>query len=82
MELRAKHEKGQKWIGVDPFEGRTFDMMKANVIEPAVVKEQIIKSASEAASMLLKIDDIVASGGKDGGGPPGPPPGGEGGEFD
>ena len=58
--------------------------MKDNVIEPAAVKEQILKSASEAASMLLKIDDIIASG--KGQGPPGgpmPPGGGEGGsEFD
>ncbi len=62
VELRASHEKGQRWFGVDPFEGKVKDMMKDNVVEPAAVKEQILKSASEAASMLLKIDDIVASG--------------------
>ncbi len=61
-ELRASHEKGQKWAGIDPFEGKTKDMMKADVIEPAAVKDQILKSASEAASMLLKIDDVVAAG--------------------
>ncbi len=82
VELRASHEKGQKWTGVDPFEGKTLDMMKANVIEPAAVKEQILKSASEAASMLLKIDDIIASGkSKEGGAPP-TPPGGEGPDLD
>jgi chaperonin GroEL (HSP60 family) len=82
VELRASHEKGQKWTGVDPFEGKTLDMMKANVIEPAAVKEQILKSASEAASMLLKIDDIIASGkSKEGGAPPAPP-GGEGPDLD
>ncbi|MFH0748364.1 MAG: TCP-1/cpn60 chaperonin family protein, partial [Candidatus Bathyarchaeota archaeon] len=45
------------------------------VYEPLVVKEQIIKSASEAASMILRIDDVIAarSGGM------GPPPGGPGG---
>jgi thermosome len=62
VELRSSHEKGQKWYGVDPFEGKAKDMMKANIVEPAAVKEQILKSASEAASMLLKIDDIVAAG--------------------
>jgi chaperonin GroEL (HSP60 family) len=82
VELRASHEKGQKWVGVDPFEGKTLDMMKANVIEPAAVKEQILKSASEAASMLLKIDDIVASGkSREGAGPP-TPPGGEAPDLD
>jgi thermosome len=81
VELRASHEKGQKWIGVDAYEGKCMDMMKADVVEPAAVKEQILKSASEAASMLLKIDDIVAVGkAKEGAGPPTPPggPGGEG----
>jgi len=44
------------------------------------VKLQVVKSATEAASMILRIDDVVASkGGKSG--PPGPPggPGGMGG---
>ena len=35
-------------------------MFKQDVLEPLVVKEQIIKSATEAASMLLKIDDVIA----------------------
>jgi chaperonin GroEL (HSP60 family) len=41
-----------------------------------VVKEQIIKSATEAACMILRIDDVIAvSGGPDAGGPPpGMPP--------
>lgn len=83
VELRARHEKGEKWMGVDAVDGKVADMMKANVIEPASVKEQILKSASEAASMLLKIDDIVASGKSREGGKPPMPPGGEGSsEFD
>jgi thermosome len=82
-ELRARHEKGEKWMGVDATDGKVADMMKANVIEPASVKEQMLKSASEAASMLLKIDDIVASGKSREGGKPPMPPGGEGSsEFD
>jgi chaperonin GroEL (HSP60 family) len=70
-------------MGVDAVDGKVTDMMKANIIEPASVKEQILKSASEAASMLLKIDDIVASGKSREGGKPPMPPGGEGSsEFD
>jgi chaperonin GroEL (HSP60 family) len=41
------------------------------------VKKQIIKSATEAATMILKIDDIIASGKMKG--PPMPPKGGPGG---
>ena len=37
-------------------------MSKVNVFEPLSVKKQIIKSATEAATMILKIDDVIASG--------------------
>jgi len=62
VDMRAKHDKPEGlWIGVDVFEGKTRDMMKLNVIEPAKVKEQAIKSAVEAASMVLRIDDVIAA---------------------
>jgi thermosome len=60
--LRAAHEKPKGiWIGVDVFSGKTIDMMEAGVIEPLSVKKQAIKSATEAASMILRIDDVIAS---------------------
>jgi chaperonin GroEL (HSP60 family) len=31
------------------------------VLEPVIVKEQIIKSATEAACMILRVDDVNAS---------------------
>jgi len=76
-ELRASHVKGQKWFGVDVMDGKVKDMSKIGVYEPMSVKEQIISSAGEAASMLLKIDDVIASGkAREPAGPP-KPPGGE-----
>jgi chaperonin GroEL (HSP60 family) len=36
-------------------------MMKAGVIEPARVKSQAIRSAAEAAQMILRIDDVIAA---------------------
>lgn len=60
-QLRAAHEKGQKWAGVNVFDGKVEDMTKLNVYEPLAVKKQIIKSATEAANMILKIDDIISS---------------------
>ena len=53
-------------------------MSKKEIFEPVSVKEQIIKSATEVASMLLRIDDVIASS-KSGGGMGGMPPGGMGG---
>jgi len=83
-ELRARHEKGEKWAGVDVFAGKIRDMLKLGVYEPLAVKKQIIKSATEAAKMLLRIDDVIAAGKTRAppmppGGPGGMPGGGYGG---
>lgn len=72
--LRARHEKGEKTAGVDVMEGKVKDMAKIDVYEPLAVKEQILKSATEAATMILRIDDVIASGKtKEAAGPPKPP---------
>lgn len=77
VDLRAQHGKGKIWAGVFP-EGGVKDMAECEVYEPLAVKEQIIKSASEVASMILRIDDVIASGrGGAAGMPPRGPPGGE-----
>ncbi len=74
VKLRAKQSEGKKWTGINAKEGRVADMLSQNIVEPVVVKEQIIKSATEAASMILRIDDVIAISGGSGGGPPGMPP--------
>ena len=75
VKLRAKQSEGKKWTGINAREGKVADMLSLNIVEPVVVKEQIIKSATEAACMILRIDDVIAiSGGSGGGMPPGMPP--------
>ena len=66
--LRARQNQGQKWTGIDAKNMKISDMMAINVVEPIVVKEQIIKSATEAACMILRIDDVIAISGAPGGG--------------
>jgi thermosome len=62
VELRSAHEKPKgEWMGVDVFTGKVVNMQKKGVIEPLSVKEQAIKSATESASMILRIDDIISS---------------------
>jgi thermosome len=62
VELRAKHEaQDGKWFGVNVFNGKVSDMKRENVIEPLRVKTQAIKSASDAAIMILRIDDVIAA---------------------
>jgi chaperonin GroEL (HSP60 family) len=60
-ELRSRHEKGETWAGIEVLSGKVQDMSKAGVFEPIIVKKQIIKSAAEAAMMILKIDDVIAA---------------------
>jgi thermosome len=73
-ELRSRHDMGETWAGIDVREGKVQDMSKIGVFEPLTVKKQIIKSANDAASMILKIDDVIAAGKMKT--PPGPPGGG------
>ena len=79
--MRSKHEQSgtNPWWGIDVYSGKVKDMRKLNVIEPLRVKQQVIKSASEAAGMILRIDDVIAAKGMDkggmGGGKGGMPPG-------
>ncbi len=60
-ELQAAHQKGDKWVGINVLKGKVDDMLQNNIIEPEIVKEQIIKAATEAASMIIKIDDLIAA---------------------
>ncbi len=74
-ELRSKQAKGSKWSGIDARSAKIVDMSKLDIVEPLSVKEQIIKSATEVASMILRIDDVIASSKSGGGAPGGMPPG-------
>lgn len=64
--LRAKHSQGRKWTGIDAKNTKIADMFSLDVIEPVAVKEQIIKSATETANMILRIDDVIAVSGAPG----------------
>ncbi len=78
VELRAAHEQGNISFGVGIDNGKVEDAAAIGVVEPLKVKTQAIKSASEAAEMILRIDDVISAsrlsrGG--GGGMPQMPPG-------
>jgi len=65
-ELKAAHDKKQKWAGIDVFKGKVMDAWKEGVIEPLKIKTQAISSASEVAVMLLRIDDVISGGKSEG----------------
>lgn len=61
-ELRAKHASGKEasTFGVDGTTGLLANMEDTGIWEPYSVKIQTIKTAVEAAAMILRIDDIVS----------------------
>ncbi len=59
--LISKHKEGKVNAGIDVFSGDLVDMIEQGVIEPLRVKRQAIKSAVEAATMIMRIDDIIAA---------------------
>ena len=83
VDLRAAHEKEDgKNKGINVFTAKVQDSLDNGVIEPAIVKEQALKSAAESASMILRIDDVITSKAPKGGpGAPGGMPGGPEGEY-
>ena len=56
-ELRSRHEK-EKNIGIDVFTGKPIDAFKEGIIEPLKIKTQAVKSATEVAELILRIDDV------------------------
>lgn len=62
--LRAKHNDGDdenaRFRGIDELKGKAVDIRVMEVWEPVVVKTQTLKTAVEAAAMLLSIDDIAS----------------------
>jgi len=62
MKLRAAHEKEDgKWISVDLNTGELVDMFKLGIIEPVSILATAIKSGTEAATIILRIDDIISA---------------------
>jgi len=59
-QLRAKHSQEPSTWGIDGEKGVLVKMEDLGVWEPYAVKVQTIKTAVEAACMLLRIDDVVS----------------------
>ncbi len=60
-ELKSRHDSGDKNAGLNLFENKIGNVLDSRIIEPYQIKRQAITSASEVASMILRIDDVIAS---------------------
>ncbi len=63
-ELKARHDKGEKYAGINLLTNKIENVLEAGVIEPTKNKQQAISSASEVAMMILRIDDVLAANNK------------------
>jgi len=60
VELKNRHGKNKN-AGLNAYTGEVVDMYQLGVVEPLRVKVQAILSATDAASLILRIDDVLAS---------------------
>lgn len=65
-ELKSKHDKGDKYAGINIFNNKVENVLNVGIIEPVRIKTQAISSATEVATMILRIDDVLASKSKPG----------------
>ena len=62
-QLRSKYLPANgkvKWYGIDPKSQRVANII-SSVIEPSIVKEQVLKTAVEVTCMLLRVDDVLVA---------------------
>ena len=62
IELRNKHAKFSngkfEWIGIDSANRKVSQIFSKRIIEPVVVKEQVIKTGVEVTNMIIRVDDV------------------------
>ncbi len=62
IELRRQHAKFSngkfRWIGIDSTERKVSEIFSKRVVEPAIIKEQVIKTGVEVTNMIMKVDDV------------------------
>jgi len=58
-QLQAEHRRGRVNVGIDGITGEIIDVFATGILELGVVKQQIIKTATEFVCCLLRIDDVI-----------------------
>jgi thermosome len=63
-QLRSKHSISHNsdkfnWYGINPIGRKIEEMLSKGIIEPSIVKEQIMKTAVEVTNLLIRVDDVL-----------------------
>ena len=62
VELRSTfQDEGRAGIIAEDQTGEVVDPTEQGVLDPAAVKREAVESATEAATMIVRIDDVIAS---------------------
>ena len=62
VDLRATHDRdGRAGVIVDGRTPRVGDPLEDGIVDPAAVKREAVDSATEAATLLLRIDDVISA---------------------
>lgn len=62
VDLRARHDsEGRAGLIASGETGVIDDPVEAGIVDPAAVKREAIESATEAATMIIRIDDIISA---------------------
>ncbi|MFX1238682.1 MAG: thermosome subunit beta [Promethearchaeota archaeon] len=60
--LRAAHKAdADKWIGIDTIENSIQDNYKKGIVEPSALIKHIMKTGTELANLILRVDRIIAA---------------------
>ena len=60
-ELKSRHDAGERNAGLNLLKNKIENVLQSKIIEPYQIKSQAISSATEVATMILRIDDVIAS---------------------
>ncbi|MFW6458494.1 MAG: thermosome subunit alpha [Halodesulfurarchaeum sp.] len=61
VEVRAANESGRGGILARSERGTVDDPVEHGVLDPAAVKREVLSSATEAATMIVRIDDVITA---------------------
>ncbi|QLC33773.1 thermosome subunit [Halarchaeum sp. CBA1220] len=61
VDLRAANESGRAGLITSGERGEIADPVAHGVLDPAAVKREALASATDAATMIVRIDDIIAA---------------------
>lgn len=54
----STYDKNVKWVGINTI-NKNIEELNSDIIEPSILKEQVLNTAVEVSSLLINIDDVL-----------------------